>query len=98
MESSRRQFLRAVIGGFGSAASLSARRGLDPAVIGANPYFPGYGLYRSIGILHGLGFQTIELHPMGSPEARAGMPPRFELDALSHEQKGRIKDAVRPFR
>lgn len=98
MESSRRRFFRAAFGGLGCAASLRARRGLDPAIIGANPYFPGYDLFRSVGILHGLGFQTIELHPMGSPEARGGMPPGFELDTLSDEVKLRIKDALRPFR
>ena len=98
MNSSRRRFLSAALGGLGSAAMLCASRGLDPAIIGANPYFPGYDLYRSIGILHGLGFQTIELHPMGSPGARDGMPPGFEFELLTDEDKRRIKDALSPFR
>ena len=67
-------------------------------MIGANPYFPGYDLYHSIGILHGLGFQTIELHPMGSPEARPGMPPGFEFDRISEAEKRRLKEALTPFR
>ncbi len=73
-------------------------RGLVPEVIGANPYFPGYDLFRSIGILHGLGFQTIELHPMGSPEARPGMPPGFEFDRVSEDHKERIQGSLQPFR
>ena len=100
MNSNRRQFLNSMMAalGAGAAPALSAGRGLDPAIIGANPYFPGYDLYRSIGILHGLGFQTIELHPMGSPEARPGMPPGFELDSISDAEKQRIKEALLPFR
>lgn len=100
MNSSRRQFLNSALAGIGVAAApvLSADRRLDPAIIGANPYFPGYGLYRSIGILHGLGFQTIELHPMGSPDARAGMPPGFEFDRMTDANKRRMKEALQPFR
>ena len=100
MNSSRRQFLNSALAGIGVAAApvLSADRGLDPAIIGANPYFPGYGLYRSIGILHGLGFQTIELHPMGSPDARPGMPPGFEFDRMTDGDKRRMKEALQPFR
>ena len=81
----RRRFFQISLG----AAALKARaqqRGLDPAIIGANPYFPGYGLFQSIGILHGLGFQTIELHPMGPVEARPGVPPGAEL-ATIHVQR-----------
>lgn len=100
MRSSRRQFVRTALGGLGLAAlrARAAGRGLDPAIIGANPYYPGYDLYRSIGILHGLGFQTIELHPMGSPEARPGMPPGFELDRMAEREKRRLKEALQPFR
>lgn len=97
---SRRQFLQSVLAGtaVGAVPALSAGRGLHPEIIGANPYFPGYDLYRSIGILHWLGFHTIELHPMGSPEARPGMPPGFELDRISDTEKQRIKEALHPFR
>ena len=100
MTSSRRQFLNSGLAGIGVAAApvRSADRGLDPAIIGANPYFPGYGLYRSIGILHGLGFQTIELHPMGSPDARPGMPPGFEFDRMTDADKRRMKEVLQPFR
>ena len=100
MNSSRRQFLNSALAGIGVAAApvLSADRRLDPAIIGANPCFPGYGLYRPIGILHGLGFQTIELHPMGSPDARAGMPPGFEFDRMTDANKKRMKEALQPFR
>ena len=100
MNPNRRQFLSSVMAalGAGAAPALSAGRGLDPAIIGANPYFPGYDLYRSIGILHGLGFQTIELHPMGSPEARPGMPPGFEFESISDAEKRRIKESLIPFR
>ncbi len=100
MNSSRRQFLNSAFVGMGVAATpaLSVDGVLDPAIIGANPYFPGYGLYRSIGILHGLGFQTIELHPMGSPGARPGVPPGFEFDRMTDAEKGRMKEALQPFR
>ena len=100
MDSNRRQFLEKALAGLVASAcpTLAAGRGLDPAIIGANPYYPGYDLYRSIGILHGLGFQTIELHPMGSPGARPGMPPGFEFDRMSDNDKQRLKDALQPFR
>ena len=100
MQIHRRRFLESVLAGLGVPAqiALSAGRGLDPAIIGANPYFPGYDLYRSIGILHGLGFQTIELHPMGSPSARPGMPPGFDFDRISEAEKQRLRQALAPFR
>lgn len=100
MDFSRRAFLAASLAQFGAsrARARPAGRGLDPAILGANPYFPGYGLYRSIGILRDLGFQSIEMHPMGSPEARPGMPPGFQFDRISDEDKRRIKEALRPFR
>ena len=93
----RRRFLQISLG----AAALKARaqgRGLDPAIVGANPYFPGYGLFRSIGILHGLGFQTIELHPMGPVEAQPGVPPGFEFKDLGADDRARLKAALEPFR
>ena len=100
MDWNRRQFLEGALAGFAVSAwpALAAGRGLDRAIIGANPYYPGYDLYRSIGILHGLGFQTIELHPMGSPDARPGMPPGFEFDRMTDEDKERLKAALQPFR
>lgn len=93
----RRRFFQISLG----TVALKARaqqRGLDPAIVGANPYFPGYGLFRSIGILHGLGFQTIELHPMGPVEARPGMPPGFEFKDLGAKDRARLKAALEPFR
>ncbi len=96
----RRHFLQVALGSLGAAAfpAGAQQRGLDPGIIGANPYFPGYGLFRSIGILHGLGFQTIELHPMGAPDARPGMPPGFEFDHMGEASKERLKAALQPFR
>ncbi len=98
MKSSRRRFLQSAVAGLAVLPARSAGRGLDPDVIGANPYYPGYDLYRSIGILHGLGFQTIELHPMGSVAARPGMPPGFEFDRMTSEDRQRLKAALHPFR
>ena len=100
MRLSRRQFARMALAGSGIAAMpcKAAGRGIDPAIIGANPYYPGYDLYRSMGILHGLGFQTIELHPMGFPEARPDLPPGFEFDRMSESEKQRLEDALQPFR
>ncbi len=100
MQLQRRQFLESAIASlmFPAGGALAAARGLDPAIIGANPYFPGYDLYRSIGVLHGLGFQTIELHPMGSPAATPGMPPGFEFERMTDAEKGRLREALAPFR
>ena len=98
MNASRRQFLRSALAAMAALPAASQARGLDPSVIGANPYFRGYGLYESIGILEGIGFQTVEMHPMGFPDARPGMPPGFELDRLSGPERQRLKEALRPFR
>ncbi len=81
------------------AAWASAQtRGLDPAVIGANPYFPGYGLFRSISILRDIGFQTVEIHPMGAAAARPGMPPGFEFDRAGQGERERILESLSAFR
>lgn len=100
METGRRDFLAKLLAlpAMCGPRALAADRELGPAVIGANPYYPGLGLYHSMGILHGLGFQTIELHPMGSPEAKPGMPPGFEISQLSDGDRDRIQEALRPFR
>ena len=93
----RRRFLQISLGS--AALRVQAQqRGLDPAIIGANPYFPGYGLFRSIGILQDLGFQTIELHPMGPVEARPGVPPGFEFHDLNAGDRARLKASLEPFR
>ena len=93
----RRRFLQISLGS--AALRVQAQqRGLDPAIIGANPYFRGYGLFRSIGILQDLGFQTIELHPMGPVEARPGVPPGFEFNDLNAGDRARLKASLEPFR
>lgn len=100
MNANRRHFLQTALGGLlaSTCPGMAAERGLNPAVIGANPYYPGWDLYRSIGILHWLGFYTIELHPMGSPGAIPGMPPGFEFDRMSAQEKEKLKNALQPFR
>ncbi len=100
MRTTRRTLLKATVASLGGALpeARASGRGLVPAIIGANPYFPGYGLYRSIGILRELGFETIEMHPMGSPDARPGTPPGFEFDRLGAAHRQRIKDALQGFR
>ena len=100
MLSNRRDFLQTGLAGLWtlSGRSPASARGLDPAVIGANPYFPGYDLYRSIRIMRDIGFQTIEMHPMGSPEAIAGMPPGFQYDRIDDDEKRKIKEALSGFR
>ncbi len=99
MHLSRREWLDSILAGLvvGSTPLFGVNRGLVPTIIGANPYYPGYDLYRSIGILHGIGFQTIELHPMGVPEAVPGMPPGFELDLIDEDERQKLREALTPF-
>jgi len=100
MVSNRRDFLQIGLAGLWTlnGRAPASARGLDPAVLGANPYFPGYDLYRSIRIMRDIGFQSIEMHPMGSPEAIAGMPPGFQFDRIDESEKRRIKEALSGFR
>ena len=85
---------RELLGGL----ALLARPSRDPASIGANTAITGYGLYEAIDLLRQLGFATIEIHPMGVPQATPGKFPGFEFDMLSEEEKSRIKAALRGFR
>ncbi len=93
----RRNFLQISLGA-AAGQTRAQQRGLDPAIVGANPYFPGYGLFRSIGVLRDLDFQTIELHPMGPVEARPGVPPGFEFTDMAATDRARLTAALEPFR
>jgi len=100
MHTSRRRFILQSLAGLGClarAGKLSARQ-LDASIIGMNTYFPGWGLYRTIEALQELGFQTVEMQPMGAIEPRPGVPPGFQFDRLSAEEKQKLKKAVEGFR
>ena len=100
MRTSRRRFVLQSLAGLGCLAGADklAARNLDSSIIGMNTYFPGWGLYRSIEALQKLGFQTVEMQPMGTIEPRPGVPPGFQFDRLSAEEKQRLKKAVEGFR
>ena len=89
----RRGFLLA------AAAAGSGLRAAFPDIscIGANTAISGYGLFDAIALLRDLGFQTIEIHPMGVPEATPGIFPGFQFDRLDNGMKRRIREALRPF-
>ncbi len=100
MRTNRRRFVVQSLAGLGAlvGADKLAARDLDSSIIGMNSYFPGWGLYRTIETLQKLGFETVEMQPMGATEARPGVPPGFQFDRLGNEEKQRLKKAVRGFR
>ena len=100
MRTNRRRFVLQSLAGLGciAAAGRLTARDLDSSIIGMNTYFPGWGLYRTIEVLQKLGFQTVEMQPMGAIEPRPGVPPGFQFDRLSSAQKERLKKAVAGFR
>ena len=90
----RRTLLNSLLaGGIPSAGAT-----IQPSMIGANTAITGWGLFESIDLLRRIGFQTIEIHPMGTPEATPGQFPGFRFDALSNQQKREILAALRGFR
>ena len=100
MVSNRRKFLANSIAGFGLLAGASRLLGqaFDHAIIGSYTSIPGYGLDQAIELIRQLGFQTIEMHPMGVAEPRPGLSPGFQFDRLSEEERRKIKSAVAGFR
>jgi sugar phosphate isomerase/epimerase len=90
----RRTFLGSLAGAAGVPAAAADRSW----PIGANTAITGWGLLEAIGLLRGIGFDTIEIHPMGTPEATPGKFPGFQFDALSSQQKQAIRSALRGFR
>ena len=100
MVSNRRKFLANSIAGFGLLAGASRLLGqaFDHAIIGSYTSIPGYGLVQAIELIRQLGFQTIEMHPMGVAEPRPGLSPGFQFDRLSEEERRKIKSAVAGFR
>ena len=88
----RRAFL------MGCAAPAVALAGADRESLGANTAMQGYELFQSIEALRRLGFPTIEIHPMGSPEARPGKFPGFEFAQLAETERKRLRKALEGFR
>ena len=62
-----------------------------------NTAVTGWPLLDTIQLAHDLKFDTLEIHPMGVPEATAGQFPGFRFDALSETQKKAIRAALRGF-
>jgi len=100
MSTSRRQFLFQSIAGSALAAGTgsSAAQALDSTIIGGNTWVLGYSLLQSIELMQELGFQTVEIHPFGVPDAIPGRPPGFQFDRLSDDKKRKIKSALAGFR
>ena len=88
----RRHFL------LGSLASALRASGFGKEVLGANTAMAGYGLFQAIEAIRRMGFQTIEIHPMGAPQATPNKFPGFEFDALPEAQKAEIRRALEGFR
>lgn len=75
-----------------------AAQSFIPGVLGANTAISGYELFQAIDLIRELGFETIEIHPMGVPEATAGRFPGFQFDRLTGGEKQKIKSALSGFR
>ncbi len=100
MLSNRRKFLLNSLASLGLAQGVSRLLGqtLDPAIVGSYTSIPGYGLDQAIELIRQLGFQTIEMHPMGVADPRPGLSPGFQFDRLSEEERRKVKSAVAGFR
>jgi sugar phosphate isomerase/epimerase len=88
----RRDFLLAL------AASAAAQAGVDRESIGANTAMRGYGLFDAVDALRRLGFATIEIQPMGVPEARPDRFPGFEFDRMAEPDRRKLRRALTAFR
>ena len=67
-------------------------------MIGANTAVLGAELFAAIRTMTELGFPTIEIHPMGRPEATPNRFPGFEWDKLDASARRDLRQALRPFR
>ncbi len=85
----RREFLKC-------AAALAAPR-LAPSIVGANTAIAGFSLEQAISTLREVGFKSIEIHPMGVPEAVPGRFPGFEFDQIADSEKARIRRMLAGF-
>ncbi len=88
----RRDFLMAAL----AAPLRGASFGKE--VLGANTAMSGYGLYPAIEAVRRAGFPTIEIHPMGVPEAKPDQFPGFEFDTLADAEKKKIRKSLEGFR
>ena len=88
----RREFLAGAL-----AAPLFAKT-VGKDVLGANTAMMGYGLYRAIDAVRRLGFPTIEIHPMGVPQATPEKYPGFEFDTLADTEKKKLRQSLEGFR
>jgi sugar phosphate isomerase/epimerase len=86
----RRQFA------FTAASSAAAKERAWP--VGVNTAISGVGLFESIETCRRLGFDTIEIHPMGRIEPVDGKFPGFEFDKLDASARKSLGAALKPFR
>lgn len=70
----------------------------QPWMIGANTAVLGAELFASIRMMTEFAFPTIEIHPMGRPEATPKRFPGFEWDKLDGSVRRELGKALRPFR
>ena len=99
MIANRRIFLSQSLAGVGllAGANRLVGKAFDPSIIGAAGIL-GYGLYQAIELIRELGFQTIEIHPMGVPEPTPRRTPGFQFDRISGDERRKIKSALTSFR
>lgn len=76
-------------------AALAAKR--TRWLLGANTAVDGYSLMDAIKLVKDCGFPTIEIQPMGRPEATPGKYPGFEFDKLSDSARRDIRKQLRGF-
>jgi sugar phosphate isomerase/epimerase len=95
----RREFLRDTLFAAGAITADSLRaQGFPSWTLGANTAVTGYGLFEAIALIRGLGFETIEIQPMGKIAATPGQFPGFHFDRISDADKRRIRESLKGFR
>src|SRR5262245_18221407 len=95
----RRQFLRQALFAAGTIAAGPLRaQGFPSWILGANTAVTGYGLFEAIELIRELGFETIEIQPMGKIAATPGQFPGFHFDRISDRDKRRLRESLKGFR
>jgi sugar phosphate isomerase/epimerase len=67
-------------------------------LMGSNTAIEGFGLIEAIRAVKQLGFEAIEIQPMGVMGPVAGKFPGFEFDRLTAGQKNEIRSELKGFR
>ena len=96
---SRREILRHALFAAGAMAAGPLRAQPFPSwILGANTAVTGYSLFDAIDLIRELGFETIEIQPMGRIAATPAQFPGFHFDRISEADKRRIRESLKAFR